>query len=428
MKDFELLPSGATQKFSGATPLAWERVAGSTTSVNATIGWDLHELGGVSSAAGDLLRIAAAAFLADRLTTRGLGFTRSIRISVHVVELQLWSTAVLAKVEHLLRWLTGDDWKIRVVREQAIQRPPELPLAADSVDEVTLLSGGLDSFCGAVDRLQDGKARLFIGHTDGASAVQHAQQEVRQYIMAFLRPHGPSAAYQTVTLSQVGDKKEASTRSRSLLFMSLATAAASARSCGRVVVPENGYTSANLPLNTARGGALSTRSTHPTTFLRLNDILTEVGIEVRISNPYQGLTKGEFVALAASHSLVRFEEAVGRTLSCGKLDGTYYKGGNPNYACGLCVPCIVRRSSILAGGIQDYTPYLVDTLEGDALLKLRVNRKSDVDAVREATQQNVDDTDIMSIGPWPDDINLDDVVSLCNRGHRELRIVPDIAN
>ena len=63
-------------------------------------------------------------------------------------------------------------------------------------------------------------------------------------------------------------------------------------------VPENGLISVNVPLDPLRLGALSTRTTHPFYIARWNDVLTTLGVNVRIENPYWDKTKGEMVKVA----------------------------------------------------------------------------------------------------------------------------------
>ena len=58
------------------------------------------------------------------------------------------------------------------------------------------------------------------------------------------------------------------------MFLSLGVAVASSLGSRSLIIPENGYTGINLPLRPNRGGALSTRSTHPETFRRVAEILT----------------------------------------------------------------------------------------------------------------------------------------------------------
>ncbi|MBN6034128.1 hypothetical protein [Amycolatopsis sp. 195334CR] len=420
MSQFELLPSDASQFDPGARPLHWSRTNRGTGSVSGNLDWTLTRLATPHPVAADLLRICAGAYLADRLTSRGQAFTRTIELTVHVTETTTWTADAVEQVADLLWWLTADDWTIRVVPTEPSEAS-ELP-AQPPIDEVALLSGGLDSLCGAVDQLNDGTSRLLLSHADGTTAIQHAQRQIRDWITE--RATNPPE-FLTITFAQTGAKAESSSRSRSLLFAALATAAATARGASRVVVPENGYTSINPPLTTARGGALSTRSTHPTTFARINRLLTTLGIGVAIDDPYLGLAKGELVAQAAAHvDPAAFAQVVATSLSCGKLDGTYYKGGNPNYSCGLCVPCIVRRASISAAGLDDHTPYLVDTLPAASRPRLITNRSDDIQAIQEALRRGISEDELLACGPWPDDFDLDAAVALCARGLQEIARVP----
>jgi hypothetical protein len=232
-------------------------------------------------------------------------------------------------------------------------------------------------------------------------------------------------AYDQIRIVNAPPKREGSSRSRSFLFVALAAAVAAAMRAPTIEVPENGYTSLNPALGPERGGALTTRSTHPLTLGRLNALLDQLGLPTQIVDPHARLTKGELLKRAASvgHHRDAFLDGAAVTLSCGKLDGGRYKGGNPNHHCGLCYPCIVRRAAFAATGLEDRTPYLSDTLTGDALLRLRRNRNDDIRAVIRATEQAFDDVQIMAAGPFPVNFDLDAAVELCERGLEELRSV-----
>lgn len=421
MNSYEILPFGSRQVSNGATPLYWHRFGDKPKDVMADCSWDLYELGEVSIIAGDLLRIAVSAYLADRLSSRGSYFSRDIELTVHILDTGVWNKSITTNLSSLLSWLTGDQWTIRLKREQRNSPPNTLDLNLEPLDEVTLLSGGLDSFCGAIDRIGDGKSRLFVGHTDGTAAVQRAQNELRRFLHAAYPENTPG--YKTVLLSNRGKKVESSTRSRSFLFMALATAIASGQQCSSVIVPENGFTSINIPLSPARGGALSTRSTHPHTFYRVNSLLHDLGLRITIDNPYQQYTKGEFVRLASRKIGDTFTDEIARTVSCGKLDGTYYKGGNPNLGCGLCIPCIIRRASIAGAGINDPTDYLFNQLSGDSLEKLLHARRIDIEAMKDALQHPVTEDDLLACGPWPNDFDLIRALELYERGINEIRLL-----
>ena len=62
-----------------------------------------------------------------------------------------------------------------------------------------------------------------------------------------------------------------------------------------LLIPENGFISLNIPLTPLRVGTFSTRTTHPLFISQMQDILDALGINVRLSNPYQFKTKGEML-------------------------------------------------------------------------------------------------------------------------------------
>ena len=188
---------------------------------------------------------------------------------------------------------------------------------------VSLLSGGLDSYLGAIDLLQGGQHPLFVGHKDTATSVRHAQTAVDAWLS---RSFAPPPSYSRFALSQSRSRAEPSSRSRSLMFFSLGIAAAASSGSTALIVPENGYTSINLPLRPNRGGALSTRSTHPYTFHQLAQILDALAIKVMVSNPFEWMTKGEMMTrVAASSPPWDWADTAALTLSCSKLDGNWYR-------------------------------------------------------------------------------------------------------
>jgi len=415
MTSFEILPEGARPNVADAETFVWPAGKGSTPTVLTDVGAWLGSLGELPASVIDLVRIAAGAYMADRRSPRGQGFSRTIDLHVQLVDTEPW-VDVVGDVADLLFWLTGDRWSIELSAD-GLSVPTPTAQRGERVDTVALLSGGLDSLCGAI--LTGPERRLFVGHWDNPT-VKAAQNSVKRWLDGAFNTTWP---YEQIRLVQAKEKTESSSRSRALLFMALAVAEAEARGANTIEVPENGYTSLNPPLGPERGGALSTRSTHPLTIVRFNGILESLGRGVRIRNPYADLTKGQLVSRAAKADVAGFEAGVASTLSCGKLDGGRYKGGNPNHHCGLCVPCIVRRGSIAAAGVRDETRYLSATLTADALAKLRRNRSNDVTAIRRALIEGFGDEILIAMGPFPAGFDLDAASDLCAAGLAELRNV-----
>ncbi len=118
---------------------------------------------------------------------------------------------------------------------------------------------------------------------------------------------------------------------------------------------ENGLISLNPSLTPARIGSASTRTTHPCFVGQLQSLLGRLGINVKLKNDYQHLTKGEmFVECRQLDDLRRL---VCQSMSCGK-------SRRINMHCGRCVPCIIRRAAFHQSKLEDTTPYLFGP-EGD---------------------------------------------------------------
>ncbi|MEU7719107.1 hypothetical protein [Streptomyces tibetensis] len=369
-------------------------------------------------AAADLVRVAVSAYLADRRTPRPTTFVRTIELTAHTVNPEPWNSAPGELTEELLHWLTGDVWHLHAVPATPTDRTLT---PAPPADDVMLLSGGLDSLCGAVDHLPDGRARIHLSHHDGSTAVRRAQTTAGSW----LRSHASyRLRHHSIKIRQNGTPGEPTSRSRSLLFAALAAATAATVSSPQVTVPENGFTSINPPLTTARGGTLTTRSTHPGTFSRLNALLTAVDIPVTVGNPYLHCTKGELLERAHDRVGDALLAVAAATVSCGKLDGARYLGGNANFNCGLCVACLVRRGSFTVGPRQDRTIYLVKHLAGSARESLLRRRRRDVLDVQQAVLRGIDEIDILALGDLPSETDFDAVADLCQRGLQELSRVP----
>jgi hypothetical protein len=376
--------------------------------------WHFSGFGRMSDAALTLARTGSAIFLADRAVRRNeLRQRREINLIVKVPDPALGAAAA-SSLQLLAGFVTGDEWHIEFEPDECER--DSVPDQHFEAGEVSLLSGGLDSFCGALIGGVDD--RLFLSHSD-ATVIKYSQNQAIPWIPGF----DVDKHVEVRLAARAQFNREPSRRSRSILFMTLGVALADAAGATALEVPENGFTSLNPPLASNRGGVLTTRSTHPYTFHLANAVLADLELNVALRNPYEWTTKGELVALAvnsAGESVV--QSGMARTLSCAKTN-LVMKGKTFGRNCGLDYACIVRRAGILAAGIDDTTTYECDT---PGLEQLIIDaRRKDIAAVRLAQRTLPSVASLAAnCGPFPPGYDLDLGLDLWNRAHRELRDLP----
>ena len=333
---------------------------------------DLARLGVFPTEVGvDLLVLAAHVHAADTRISRGSdsqdGWTREIRLVVPVADPARW-TAAAPVFMRLLRFLTGDHWELGFrsrPRRFASIAPQRRPTLLDPpFDDLALFSGGLDSLIGAIDSLEAGRTPLFISHA-GEGATSDAQST----LFDALKAQYPGRSFDRLRLWMsfpdglvAGSAGENTTRGRSFLFFSAGVLAGSGLDRAFTLkCPENGLIAINVPLDPVRLGALSTRTTHPFYIARWNEALTALGVQGRIENPYWDRTKGEMVADCANNTLLRRIAAT--SLSCASPSKGRWQGLGVQH-CGYCLPCLIRRASLVTGFAPDPDPtvYTVDDL------------------------------------------------------------------
>ncbi|WP_292729125.1 7-cyano-7-deazaguanine synthase [Microbacterium sp. UBA837] len=411
----EVLPAGSSSTGAGLA-FAWSTKDVSSADLASTMTWDLGEFAAAPVVARDLFRIAAAAYFADTAIAKPeVSLHRNFELTVHIEDPSSWRGSPISSFADILHWLTGDSWSISLKPATA-----RLPLAvSEPAARVQLLSGGLDSLCGAVIGLRGSAAGVrFVGHRDASKAVRRAQNAIADTIV------GPPYDRYELYIRDSKRRKNHGPRSRSLMFMALGVVTAAAHSAPELWVPENGFTSINPPLDAGRGGALTTRSTHPYTFHLLSRLLTALQIDVVVINPFANLTKAELVAVALPELMSdQYRDSATTSFSCAK-GGTQFHHGDSNHNCGLCVACVVRRAAFLGAGIDDPTPYDCELLVGANLAGLVKQRWRDVISLRDVIAYGIDEDAILSATVWPPDTDLDAVLQLVDRGLEELRRVP----
>lgn len=325
-----------------------------------------------SETAIDLAILAATVTAADTRISRQEdaqdSWSREIDLYMPVCDAALWSDNKQL-IERILRFLTGDIWRVSFRPRQKemkslIERNPKL--IGTTLDTVCLFSGGLDSFVGAIDLLENGKNPIFVSHYKDASTKS---QEVCAATLGKLYGDlGPRHIRANVSFNKndlPGLSTETTTRGRSFIFFALATLAADALDgTTTIYVPENGLISLNVPLDPLRLGAWSTRTTHPFYMARWQELLDNLCLSAQLLNPYRFNTKGEMLSGSANSTFLAKNHNI--TISCSSITKGRWKKQSPRH-CGYCTPCLVRRASIEAAFGKDSTEYGIPDLYASPL-------------------------------------------------------------
>lgn len=296
----------------------------------------------------DFLRIGLAINAADQVCDRSHspdGWTRQIELEVSLCNPEKWEDTK-EDIIKLLRKLTGDFWSLSLTQSNKefkwdIPHPSKLK-PYEGTTCISLLSGGMDSLIGGIDLCENGEKPLFI-----SQVVKGDRQKQIQYAKAL---KSTDKHFQWSHATRLKSRGERSSRARSIVFYSFALVASELldpNASKRIIVPENGFISLNVPLNLGRFGSLSTKTTHPIILKGLENIWRKVGLDIQLINPYQFLTKGEMIKYCKNTKLLK--SYISTTTSCSRYLTYGYKH------CGRCVPCLVRRAAFKAGGISDRT-------------------------------------------------------------------------
>lgn len=339
----------------------------------------------------DLYIIALSIYGIDKRVSRQLFedcWTRDISVSVPVLLIERWrGTEKLWN--KMLSFLTGDHWSITfrpttVVCRQ-YKRKSRIIIDPTSFDCVSLFSGGLDSFCGAIKLLDNGHSPCLVGHNEypklrykqegfAANFLKYYPNQTSQFLGFYVKSKAPLSLKKNDMLLGT----ENTSRGRSLLFLSFALIIAGILGEKTpVYIPENGFIGVNVALTNSRIGSCSTRTTHPYFIKTFKSILVTVGINNPIDNFFAYYSKREIVRMVKDNPA--FLESFQDTISCSHpCQARYNKVGNRDYPinCGYCYPCLIRKSSLL--DIDDEGKYSIN-LQPSAFLSDFTNRDKCLD-------------------------------------------------
>lgn len=317
-------------------------------------------LSDVNSLAHDLLEIAAYTYYADCSIKRGEAanvyadrWQRRFELVVPVSDPARWSNPeVKDLLKETLEFLTGDEFSFNFIgcgprpRQLYLNLGDSLPAFPGS-DCVCLFSGGIDSLVGSLFLLKERNERpLLVSHR--SVPVMDARQKslvklVQDRNQEWQFPH------LSVWINRMGNRAVENTqRSRSFLYLSIASAVAFQLGMKKIYICENGVVSINIPISGQTVGTLLTRTTHPKFLALFNEFVKKLfETDFSVENPFIFSTKTELLDM-----LMRWNqsELLQATVSC-----SYTQGKTKlQPQCGTCSQCIGRRFSVVAAGIEEH--------------------------------------------------------------------------
>jgi 7-cyano-7-deazaguanine synthase in queuosine biosynthesis len=301
--------------------------------------------------ASDLLVVAVSLYAVDRMVARPRGrsveyfgdWSRELSVDVPVSAPGRW-TSLATDLNHLLRWLTDDNWDVtfseRVSKIGPFDQPQQALFSAIPLGTRPILfSGGLDSACTLYSYASQRESATISVHTN--SWMQNTQDEVRRRLASSaLKSVTPLSFRACLPARGV----ENSQRTRGILFLASGAMAAIAAGADGFVVAENGVGAINLPYVPAQIGSQATKSMHPQTIRMMADLVSKLtGKPFWIETPNMLLTKAEIIRKTD----IEADAALAYTVSCDKGFAARVKDRMP---CGGCTSCILRRQALNAAG------------------------------------------------------------------------------
>lgn len=314
----------------------------------------------VDDRASDFVRIAAYVYAADQSLRRGGSadiygkqWTREMAFAIPALEASFWNkNEICEHLAEVLLFLMGDTCRFEFTQAQPgtmqliLKFDPKTPLY-DHPDSVILFSGGADSLCAVVELVKSQNRRpILVSHRP---APRHDALQSR--LVSLLRERFPEWVFPHISVwihRRGTEANEITQRSRSFLFLTLATVIADQLGLQDVFIPDNGVVSLNLPKTPQLAGTLASRSTHPKSIERFQNLCDLVFPgRVRINNPLLFLTRSETMSILRRHAC---PELLQETISCAKARGRPH--ATPH--CGVCSQCVDRRFGSLAAGLEEH--------------------------------------------------------------------------
>ena len=317
-------------------------------------------LSNVNPLAHDLLEIAAYTYYADCSIKRGEDtnvyadrWQRNFELVVPVSDPARWNNPEIKNLlKETLEFLTGDEFSFYFIecgprlRQLYLDLGDSLPAFPGS-DCLCLFSGGIDSLVGCLFLLKERNERPLLVSHRSVPVMDKRQKNLVKLVQD--RNQEWQFPHLSMWINRMGNRAVENTqRSRSFLYLSIATAVAFQLGMKKIYVCENGVVSHNIPISGQTVGTLVTRTTHPKFLALFNEFIKRLfATDFSVENPFIFYTKTELLKM-----LMRWNqsELLQATVSCSYTQGKT----KMQPQCGTCSQCIGRRFSVATAGLEEH--------------------------------------------------------------------------
>lgn len=298
---------------------------------------------GPDAETSDLLDIALSVMFVER-DLRRLALTNRVNgidITIPVRQPRKWVER-RTTLGDLLRFMGGHDWHVDFVKSglplrQAVNQSEESKKVA------VLHSGGMDSACGLGSLLREPASVQLV-------SFYTSQRPIQEEIASDLGFASPSQLY-AIWRDKKGKRGRSAFAYRSFLFLSLAALVARSFGASSILQFENGFMAASIP---PCPNYFVTRHAHPKYHRLFNELLRQMSLPLKVENPFRWKTKRQ--AVLEFRSVVgtkKADDILAKTQSCWFYSYHQFHSRfkrerikkKPHQHCGLCVPCLVRRTA-----------------------------------------------------------------------------------
>jgi len=294
---------------------------------------------GLSPTAADLVDLAAAVYQIDRHITswRGTNPPTRIQLRMKLRHPNAWSDSAIQALQAALHLLGNAVWEVEFEPGLKARIPEHQKEEARPIDQVALFSGGVDSTCGAITLSTAIANTRLVSFYRGQKTLQRSLASE----LGFATP-----------IQWCIDWKQKPGRGhffyfRSFLFLALAGAVAESWNARTIYQFENGILATAIP---PASSWMMTKHAHPFLHKSMIELFADLfGGRWKIINPFLTLTKQECVKQAVSAMEEgRVMRLLAQTETCWYLRSNNVYGGvkKPGTPCGICVPCVLRRTAI----------------------------------------------------------------------------------